>query len=325
MPMETKDIFDVIIVGGGPAGMSAAIYCKRKLLKTLVITKEIGGQVVLTGEIENYLGYIGRSGLELGSFFEQQVKQFGVEIVLDEVMKIEADGELFNVAYGGGSLLTKAVIITGGSEYRKLNVPGEETFFGRGVSVCATCDSPFARDRTVAIIGGGNTALQSAELLARYAKKVYLIHRREDFRADELLCERARNMPNIQMVMNSWITEIKGAKKVESITIKDVLNNSKSELEVDMVFVEIGRVIKVDYVKDLVKTDDEGRVIVDSEQRTNCPGIFAAGDITDRKYGQAIIAAGDGAVAALSAHDYIKEKEQSSADVTCELPDQKQA
>jgi len=311
--MANAKIYDAAIIGGGPAGLSAAIYCRRKLLETLVVSMDVGGQVLITGEIENYLGYLGRSGIELAGFFEQQAKQFGVDIVIDEVEQVSTDSDVggFKVKSSQGEYHAKAVIVTGGSEHRRLDVPGEEAFIGRGVSFCATCDAPFARDRHVAVIGGGNTALQSAELLARYAKKVYIIHRRAEFRADELLIDRAKKLPNIEMLMDTMVTAIKGEKRVETATIKDLSADAEYELKIDMIFVEIGKLMKLSYISNLIQTNQWGQIAVDREQKTSRPGIFAAGDITDRKYGQAIIAAGDGAVAALSAYDYLTGKKST--------------
>jgi thioredoxin-disulfide reductase len=301
------ELYDVIIVGAGPAGLSAAVYCRRKLLKTLVISKDIGGQVVLTGNIENYIGYNNKNGVELASIFESQAREFETPILTGDVEMIEPDGEHFLVRTSESAFRAKSVIVTGGSSYKMLNVPGEEELLGRGVSVCATCDAPFARDRVVAVVGGGNAAFQSAELLARYARKVYIIHRRQSFRADEILIERARNTPKIEMLTETGVAEIIGEKKVNGILLIDLKTDAKRRVDVDMVFIEVGRVVKLDYVKHLVETNKNGQIIVDKEQRTSRKGIFAAGDITDLKYGQAIIAAGDGAVAALSAYDYLKE------------------
>jgi thioredoxin reductase (NADPH) len=302
------ETYDVIIVGGGPAGITAAIYARRKLLKTMLISRDIGGQVLLTGYIENYPGYTGRSGGGLADVFEQQVKEFGTEIVLGDVERVEREGELFRVISNEGRFLARAVIVTAGSTYKKLNVPGEEEFFGRGVSTCATCDAPLARGRVAAVVGGGNAALQGAELLAKYASKVYMIHRRDQFRADELLVERAKRLANVEALLNSEVIEVRGDKKVEGVLIRDVRTGEVRELRVERVFVEIGREIKLDYIKHLVETNEIGQVVVDRSQRTSCEGIFAAGDITDLPYGQAVIAAGDGAVAALSAYDYLMQK-----------------
>lgn len=299
--------YDVVIVGAGPAGLSAAVYCRRKLLKTLVISRDIGGQVLLTGNIENYLGYAKKNGMELASIFESQAREFETPIITGDVERIEPDGEQYLVKTADSEYRARAVIVTGGSSYKMLNVPGEERLLGRGVSVCATCDAPFSRGRVVAVVGGGNAAFQSAELLAKYAKKVYIIHRRQTFRADEILVERARKTPLIEMLTDTGVVEITGDEKVNGIVLMDMKSKAQRRLDLDMVFVEIGRVIKLDYVKHLVKTNEIGQIIVDREQKTSRRGIFAAGDITDLKYGQAIIAAGDGAVAALSAYDYLRD------------------
>jgi thioredoxin-disulfide reductase len=301
------ELYDVIIVGAGPAGLSAAVYCRRKLLKTLVISKDIGGQVLLTGYIENYLGYGNKNGIELAGIFESQARELKTPILTGDVERIEPEGDAFLIKTPDSEFKARAVIVTGGSSYKTLNVPGEEELLGRGVSVCATCDAPFAKDRVVAVVGGGNAAFQSAELLAKYARKVYIIHRRQSFRADEILIERARNTPKIEMFTDTGVVEIMGDKKVDGIVLLDLKTDAQRRVDVDMVFVEIGRVVKLDYVKHLVETNKHGQIIVDREQRTSRKGIFAAGDITDLKYGQAIIAAGDGAVAALSAYDYLRE------------------
>lgn len=304
---QQSRVYDVIIVGCGPAGVSAAIYTKRKMLDVLVISKDIGGQVLLTGFIENYPGFEGVRGEALVEIFERQLKGLGVDVKIGEVERVERDGEIFKVISSEGNFSGKTVIVTGGSTYKRLNVPGEERLIGRGVSFCATCDAPFARNREVAVVGGGNAALQSAELLSRYAKMVYIIHRRDKFRADQVLVERVKRHQNVQFIMNSVVTEIKGDKRVEGIIVKDKEGNI-AEMKLDMVFIEVGREVKADYIKHLVRTNEWGQIVVDRRQRTSCEGVFAAGDITDRPYQQAIIAAGDGAVAALSAYDFLTEK-----------------
>lgn len=303
----TGKIYDVVIIGCGPAGVSAAIYTKRKMLDVLVISKDIGGQVLLTGFIENYPGFNGTRGEALVDIFEKQLKELGVDVKIGEVIRVEREGDLFKIISNEGDFYSRTVIATGGSTYKKLNVPGEDRLVGRGVSFCATCDAPFARNREVVVVGGGNAALQSAELLSRYAKKVFIIHRRNRLRADEVLVDRVKKHQNIQFILNSTVTEIKGDKRVEGITVKDKDGNTW-EMNVEMVFIEIGREVKVDYIKHLVKTNEWGQIVVDRRQRTTCEGLFAAGDITDRPYQQAIIAAGDGAVAGLSAYDFLMEK-----------------
>ncbi|MDH7556692.1 MAG: FAD-dependent oxidoreductase [Candidatus Methanosuratincola sp.] len=304
--MET---YDVIIIGGGPAGVSAAIYAKRKLLRTVLISKEIGGQVLLTSNIENYPGFVEKSGIRLGEYFEQQLKELGVEIVEDMVREVRKEGNSFRaICEEGREFLGKSVIATGGSSHKKLNVPGEGEFFGRGVYVCATCDAPLTKNKTVAVVGGGNAAFQSADLLARYAAKVYLIHHRGEFRADGLLVNRVKGHGNVEVMTNVAVREIRGKDRVDSLLLENLESRRLFELPVQKVFIEIGREVKADYLKGLVLTNQHGQVIVDRLQRTSCGGIFAAGEITDLPYGQAIISAGQGAVAALAVFDYLSEK-----------------
>lgn len=303
-----ENVYDVIIIGGGPAGITAAIYTRRKLLRTMLISKDIGGQIILTAYIENYPGFIQKSGISLAETYEQQIKELGTEIVLGEVERVERQDDLFRVVSSDGEFMARTIIATGGSSYKKLKVPGEEELLGKGVSTCATCDAPLARGKVVAVVGGGNNALQSAELLAKYASRVYIIHRRNQFRADEILVEKVMRMPKLEVLLSFEVKEIRGEKRVEGIMIRDVNTGEVRELKVDRVFVEIGRDFKLDYIKQLVETNKIGQVIVDRSQRTSCEGIFAAGDITNLPYRQAIIAAGDGAVAALSAYDYLIQK-----------------
>ncbi|MGQ9759962.1 MAG: NAD(P)/FAD-dependent oxidoreductase [Candidatus Methanomethylicaceae archaeon] len=311
MSEEIKShVYDILIVGCGPAGVSAAIYAKRKMLDVLVISRDIGGQVLLTDYIENYPGFMGVRGQALAEMFEEQLRKLGVEVKLGEVEKIEREGRLFKILSSEGTFFGRAVIATGGSVYKRLNVPGEDKLVGRGVSFCATCDAPFAKNRDVAVVGGGNAALQSAELLSRFANKVYIIHRRERFRADGILVERVKRHHNVEFLMSAVVTEIKGENRVEGLSVKDLVIGGIREIKVNMVFIEIGREVKVDYIKHLVTTTETGQIIVDRAQRTTCKGIFAAGDITDRPFQQAIIAAGDGAVAALSAYDFLMESEE---------------
>ena len=301
-------VFDVVIIGGGPGGVSAAIYASRKLLKTVLVSKDIGGQVLLAGYIENYAGYEGRVGSGLADIFERQLNEFGVQVVTDSVKNAEKVGDVFKIICDENELMSRAIIATGGSSYRRLNVPGEDVYFGNGVSACATCDAPMARNKIAVVVGGGNAALQSAELLARFATKVYIIHRRDHFRADGILIERIKKLDNVEPILNTMVKEVKGSRKVEGVILKDTVSGAEIELHAQKVFVEIGRDVKLDYMKHLVKTNERGQVIVNKAQKTSCEGIFAAGDITDLVYGQAIIAAGQGAVAALSAYDYLVEK-----------------
>ncbi|MDI9644864.1 MAG: FAD-dependent oxidoreductase [Candidatus Verstraetearchaeota archaeon] len=301
-------VYDVAVIGGGPAGVTAAIYTKRKLLRTILITKDIGGQVLLTANIENYPGFVERSGGRLADYFEQQLSDLGVDIAYDTVRAVSRESDLFRIECEERELLSRTVIATGGSSHKRLDIPGEKEFFGKGVFVCATCDAPLTKNKVVAVVGGGNAAFQSAELLSKYATKVYLLHRRSDYRADGLLVERVKRLGNVEMMRDTVVKEIKGKDKVEAITVEDLNTGRRSDLVVQRVFVEIGRELKVDYLKGLVKTNERGQVVVDKLQRTSCEGVFAAGEITDLPYGQAIISAGQGAVAGLAAFDYLASK-----------------
>ncbi len=304
-------IYDVIVVGGGPAGLTAAIYAGRKLLRTLVLTQDIGGQLLLTAYIENFPGYTGYIGMGLAETMGEQAKRFGAEIVIGEVTRIDkADGS-FRVSSSAGDFEGRAVIVTGGSVHRKLGVPGEERLLGRGVSVCATCDGPFARGRTVALIGGGNAALQSAVFLSKLASKVYVIHRRDQFRGDGVLVDEVGCLKNVETLLGTIVTEITGEKKVEGLRLKDAKTGEVTDLRVEMVFIEVGRDVKLDYAKHLFTTNSHGQVVTDKEGRTSCEGIFAAGDITDLPWGQAVIAAGAGATAALSAYEYLQRRKSA--------------
>ncbi|HRR53738.1 MAG TPA: FAD-dependent oxidoreductase [Candidatus Methanomethylicus sp.] len=299
------EVYDVIVIGGGPAGVTAAVFARRKLLKTLLISKNVGGQVLLTDNIENYTGYEGRTGTGLADIFERQLQSVSSEVVSDVATEVVKDGDAFRVRCEEGEYHGRTVIATGGSNAKMLGVPGEERYFGSGVCVCATCDAPMTRNKDVAVVGGGNAAFQSAELLARFAKKVYVVHRRGAFRADAILVERLRKTPNVEFLLGKTVLEIRGSAKVESLRVRDSASGGETEIQVQKVFVEIGREVKLDYIKGLVKMNERGQAIVDRLQRTSCKGLFAAGDITDLPYGQAIIASGQGAVAGLAAYDYI--------------------
>lgn len=304
--------YDVIIVGAGPAGLTAAIYARRRLLKTLVITMDIGGQVVLTENIENYLGYTEKSGPQLAIIFEQQARNYGAEIVIGEVKKITKDGDAYRLCSTAGEFASKAVIITGGRTPRKMNIPGEDKFLGKGINNSLACNLGLVKNRNVAIVGGGNTALQRAEVVSKSASKVYLVHRRDQFRCDEVTTEKVKRLPNVEFVLNSVVSEMRGGESLESIVVKDLKAGTTRELKVEQIFVDIGRDIRLDYVKDLVKTNDEGKIVIDKAGRTSCEGVFAAGDITDTPYAQAIIAAGQGAAAMLSAYAYITKGKPAS-------------
>lgn len=295
--------YDVIIIGGGPAGLSAAIYSSRRGMKTLVATRDIGGQITKTSGIENYPGFEHVTGTELAMKFYTQAKKFGSEFIFDQIKSIDKqeNGD-FLVKTNRNSFIAESIILSFGKSPRELGVPGEEKFKGKGVSYCATCDAPFFKGKTVAIVGGGNSALDAALVSASLADKVYLIHRSE-FRGEEILIEKVKKAENITQVVPDEIIEIKGESKVDSIVLKD-----KGELKVDGVIVEVGFTIDRSMIENLVKIDEGGQVIIDRMQMTSVAGIFAAGDITETPFKQIVIAAGEGAKAALAAFDYVQKK-----------------
>ncbi len=301
-------LYDLIIVGGGPAGLAAAVYARKRLLNTLVLTMDIGGQVLQTEKIDNYPGYLEKSGMGLAAAFEAQAKEYGAEFVLAEVTRIDKEGDAFKVHTSAGDFDSKAVIVTGGRQPRRLCVPGEDRFLGKGVNLSLRCNPDRIKGKVVAVVGGGNTALQRSELISGFAARVYLIHRRDSFRGDELTLVRLRSVPNVEFLLNTVITEMRGGDALESVVVKNTATGEEKELRVDEVFLDIGRDIKLDYVKHLVETDAAGKIITDKSGRTSCEGLFAAGDITDTPYAQVIIAAGQGAAAALTAYSYIKKR-----------------
>ncbi len=308
---DIKDKFDrewdVIIIGGGPAGCTAALYSGRYKLKTLIITKDIGGLLNEISLIENYPGFKKISGSELAKLLKEQVEEVGVKIIVDNVVKVYRDKDKFVVVTRNyGEFSSKVVIVATGSVRRKLGIPGENL---QGVSYCAECDAPLYKNKIVAVIGGGNTAFHDALTLAEYASKVYLIHRREEFRAEPIIVEEAKKNPKIEFLLNKVVTEIRGKTKVESIVIKDTKTGKRIDLSVDGLFVAIGLAPASGFLKELgVEFDEKGYIKVDDCMRTNIEGLLAAGDVTNKLCGlkQVVVAAGMGAVAAMSAFMYIK-------------------
>lgn len=299
-------MYDTIIIGGGPAGLAAAIYTGRKKLKTAIITVDIGGQGNLTSYIENYPGALPQSGAELVDKFKTQVDKFGAEIIFGKVAEVEkADGHFGVVLASGERYGTKTVILTFGKVPRMLGVSGEDKFLGRGISTCATCDAPLCKGKVVAVVGGGNSALEAAEELSGFARKVYLIHRRKEFRADEITVEKVKNNPKVELVLDNVPVEIKGDKFVTSMVVENIKNKKRKELGIESLFLEIGYVVDSSMVKSLVKINERNEIVVDAVGRTSCSGIFAAGDVTNTPFKQTIIAAGDGARAALQAYTYL--------------------
>ncbi len=307
-------MYDVVIIGGGPAGLAAAIYAARREMKTLIITNHIGGQIIWASTIENYPGFKEISSLDLVARMEDQVKSLGVEIKLGTVEKIEKQAdENFAVYFKGEKIPTKTVIAALGCDRRKLGVPGENDFSGMGVAYCANCDGPLFRNKTVAVIGGGNSALDSAEMLSKIASKVYLIHQFAEFQAFEALVNEVKNRPNIEIILENKAEEILGGNKVEKIKIKNQKTGEISEINLDGVFVEIGFEVKTGLVAELAKLNERQEIIVDENGETSLPGLFAAGDATATPYKQITVAAGLGTVAALGAYRHIQIKEGNEA------------
>lgn len=296
-------IYDVIIVGGGPAGLSSGIYAVRRELKTLLVEKGVlGGQMLLTSEIENYPGFSRVSGRDLAEKMEGQVRELGVEVVNADVLKLDLGGDMKEVATSGDVFKAKSIILATGGGYRKLGAKGEEDFAGRGVSYCATCDAPFFKGKTVAVIGGGNSAISDALYLSEVAGRVYLIHRRAEFRAEEAK-QKELERRGVELILNATVEEISGETLVSSMKIKeDVIR----EISVDGVFISIGSIPNSGLAKDAgVLLDEKEFIKVDGNQETNMKGVFAAGDVTGGVM-QISTAVGEGSIAALSAYEYVK-------------------
>jgi thioredoxin reductase (NADPH) len=302
-----SDSYDVIIIGAGPAGLAAAVYTGRARLSTLVLEKGTpGGQILLTDFVENYPGFPdGVVPLQLMDNFRRHAEKFDAKIIIDEAKKIQRQDNLWSVLGNRGEYAAGAVIIATGSIYRRLGVPGEELLTGRGVSYCATCDAAFFKEREVAVVGGGDNALTEALFLTKFCRSVKIIHRRDQFRAVKILQERVSANEKIETLRNSVVTEISGENRLESITIKNVLNNQTSRLKLDGLFVSIGMDPNSAFVKGLVELDEEGQVKVGQNMATTQPGIFACGDVTNACPEQMATAVGTGVSAALAVDAYL--------------------
>ena len=299
--------YQLIIIGGGPAGLSAGLYASRSKLDTLLIEKAgLGGQILNAEMVENYPGFPqGISGSELGALIAQQATKYGLPTAFAEVHGIEIRGAEKIVGTSEGKYRAKAVIIAGGSEYSKLGVPGEEEFTGRGVSYCAMCDGAFFRDQVVAVVGGGNAALNDALFLTRFATKVIVIHRRDQLRATKILQDRAFANPRINFLWDTVVESITGDKLVRGIRLRNVKTGKGSSLEVSGIFVAVGLRPNTGYLKGLLKLDEGGFIPVNNQMETEVPGVFAAGDIRAGSIRQVVSAAGDGATAAIAAERFL--------------------
>ena len=309
--MSDTAIFDTIIVGGGAAGLTAALYASRRAMKTLVVTQDIGGQASTTEEIENYPGLGLVKGPELMDNFKSQAEHFGTQFAYGEVTKISQEMDkknipLFTVATNTDKYVGHTVILAYGLTHRHLGVPGEEELGGKGVSYCSTCDAPLFKGKTVAVVGGGNSAVDAALHLAQICPKVYLIHRQKQFQAEAVLVEQL-SQPNIELVLDSETVAIKGEGRVSSIVVRSTIKPEQSkELVVDGVFVNIGYIVNSKLIEGLVELDEHKQIKISLDAETSQPGIFAAGDITNIAFKQIIISAGWGSTAALKANEYLQ-------------------
>jgi thioredoxin reductase (NADPH) len=316
-----SDIREVIIIGSGPSGYAAAIYTARAGLKPLVFEGALaaGGALMNTTEVENYPGFTdGVMGPDLMLAMRAQAERFGAEIITDDIVSADLVGEVKTVVDAeGNSYAGQAVILAMGSGYRKLGLPSEEVFSGRGVSWCATCDGFFFRDKDIAVVGGGDSALEEATFLTRFAKSVTLIHRRDELRGSKIMVDRAKADPKIRFAWNSVITDLVGEQSLSGVVLTDTVTGATSELPVQGLFVAIGHDPRSEVVRGQVETDAAGYVLVDAPStRTNLSGVFAAGDLVDHTYRQAITAAGTGCAAALDAERYLAALSDVAASLT---------
>ncbi len=295
--------YDIIIIGGGPAGLTAALYAGRRSLKALILTKDIGGQAAKTFDIENYPGIPHTTGPDLSMTMKKQAESFGADLRYEEAADIKKTADGFIVKANSSEYHGKALILASGKKPRELKVKGEDKFKGRGVSYCATCDAPFFRNKNVVIVGGGNSAVDAAILCGGLAKKVYIVHRSQ-FTAESVMLEKVKAMTNVEMISPDEVAEIRGEQTVKSVILK-----SGKEIETDGVIVEVGYVVDTSLFKGLVDINEKNQVKTDITQATSMEGIFAAGDLTNSPYKQIVISAGEGAKAALSAYDYIQKIE----------------
>jgi len=315
----SETIYDLIIIGGGPGGLSAGIYAKRAALNTILIEKGIpGGQIMNSDEVENYLGYEHIGGAELSMKFSQHAQSYDLEVLSQEVMEIIPGANVHSVRLSSGDVLkTCSIIMAMGGNPRKLNIPGENEYYGKGVSYCAVCDGFFFRNKTVIVAGGGDTAAEEALYLAKLAKQVYIAHRRDALRAGMILQQRIFSECKIEMLWNTVITEIKaGVEGVNGVKLQDTVSGENRELAVDGAFIFIGFVPSNQLVPAGIKMTSDGYVVTSEKCETNIPGIFAVGDLMEKYARQIITAAADGCTAALAAAHYVEAKKSSDS---CQL------
>lgn len=307
-PAEVEGVVDVLIIGAGPAGMTAAVYIARKKRSVAIVTQDVGGQVAWTLGIENYMGYQYITGRELTAKFEEQVRQFPIPIVVDQVTELKKEGDLFVAKTAGERTVRgRTVIIASGKRPKELGVPNEKKLIGKGLSYCATCDGPLFSNMNVAIAGGGNSAVQAAIEMSQVASKVYIVSR-NPWKADAVVVDKAERIDNLEKRVGYRVVEVLGENKVEGLRIRDDASGKEETLSVQGVFVEVGLAPNTAFVRDLLELNQYGEIVVDSQCGTQVPGLFAAGDVTIVHEKQIVVAAGEGAKAALSAHEYLLRK-----------------
>ena len=302
-------IHDVVIVGSGPAGYTAAIYAARAQLKPVVLAGSVtaGGALMNTTEVENYPGFIeGIMGPELMTRMQEQAERFGAEIHYEDVTALELEGDVKRITTSDGVYEARTVIISTGSEYRHLGIDGEERLSGHGVSYCATCDGFFFKDQDIVVVGGGDSAMEEATFLTRFARSVTVVHRRDELRASAVMAKRAQEDPKISFAWNSRVVELHGEDSLTGVTLEDTVTGERRQIEATGLFVAIGQVPRSELVADVLELDEAGYIKVEApSQRTRIPGVFACGDVADPTYQQAITAAGSGCRAALDAEHYL--------------------
>ncbi len=306
--LDESILYDHLVIGGGPAGYNAALYAFRKGLSTAIIAKKLGGQLLNTSSVDNYLGISQISGEGLNEAFINHLKQFEVPMLEDtSITRIEKSGTLFKVHLDNKQTLkAKTILLSSGSNPRRLDIPGEATFSDKGVAYCAICDAPLFKDKIVIIAGGGNSAVEASLDVAKWASKVIVVHRSE-FRADKILVDQMLNHEKITVFKQTQILEIFGDTRMKGIRVLDKSSSHERNIEADGLFVEIGNIPSSNLVKDLVNLSETGHVLVDPHQRTSLPGLYAAGDVCESPYKQIIIAVAQGATAALAASEYINQ------------------
>ncbi len=312
-----SSLYDLVIIGGGPAGITAGIYAGRKKIKTLLLTGNFIGQVGKTGRVDNYPGFFGIIGQDLMGKFKDHLKKFDIEIVEGEKVRkvtlLSAQGDTacrFSIkTKSKQEFLTKAVLVATGRDPRPLEIPGEKEFIGKGISYCSICDSPFFRDKSVAVVGGGNAGFEAAIDLAKYAKRIFIFERSNKITADELLQQQVKKETKIQVHLNKELKKIEGKDKVQDIVYQDLKTSKTFQVPIDGVFVQIGSVPATGFLKGLVDFNERDEIKVDFQTcQTSTEGIFAAGDVNDGRWKQIIIAAGEGCRAALATYEYLQRK-----------------